>query len=319
MTNLADAFASKEGGFPRPIWEKVEQWANRQIEISTDPHAVWNEFALEWLEKLSDHLGPNYGIHESPNFWLLDANDEQAALARLQFLEYALSEIFKIIGNVASDEGFGKHIVLSFLDDQKYYEYISHFYPEEGAFGLSGGIFVNEGYGHIVLPPGDVDQTERAVVYQLTHASLSHLESPLWLHQALACFTEGKFFNANQGQAVLDIIHGGQGAVGGLTAGEATDDFNQFWAENGLDSFWDGESFLRDDEGQGFSFNLASMILSYLLEAFEPEAVVNFIKNATYDDGGKKAAIEYLGVELEEIGADLIGADPDLEVSKNSS
>lgn len=39
-----------------------------------------------------------------------------------------------------------------FQDNDQYYEHVGMFFPDEGEFGLSAGMYINEGYGHFVFP-----------------------------------------------------------------------------------------------------------------------------------------------------------------------
>jgi len=64
------------------------------------------------------------------------------------------------------------------------------FYPEEGEFDLSSGMYINEGYGHFVFPAQDINFAEPIAVHELTHVCVVHLPIPLWLNEGMAVLME---------------------------------------------------------------------------------------------------------------------------------
>lgn len=70
----------------------------------------------------------------------------------------------------------------------------------------------------------------------------------------------------------------------------------QFWNEETIQEFWSGKSFLRPDEGNLLSYDLARILVeqfSHDWESFKP-----FVQQAQLADAGHEAATTLLGVDL---------------------
>ena len=138
-------------GFPRPDWAAIA----KQIEDNFDEpqrNQTWLTVVDEWLSKIIEALGEGYWLGESENFLVVASESEQYINSLARFLENTLDRVLTTLDGIASDEGYGKHVVMIFRTLDQYYSYISYFYPEEGEFATSGGIYVNRGYGHFALP-----------------------------------------------------------------------------------------------------------------------------------------------------------------------
>ena len=133
----------------------------------------------------------------------------------------------------------GKHVAIIFKDLDHYYDYVSMFLPEEGEFGISSGMYINNGYGHFVFPTQDMEYAEPIAVHELTHACLSHLPIPTWLNEGLAVLMEEVLANNT---LYIDK--------------EIVAQHHQYWNEENIQEFWSGDSFYASDEGQGLSYRI---------------------------------------------------------------
>ena len=105
---------------PRPKWEVISAWADANV-VATSLDESWTQIARNWLNRLAASLPRNYVLHESPEFLLLAADDSLGQRV-LSFSERARRVILKTLEGVASDLGFGKHVVLLFADTDSYYD-----------------------------------------------------------------------------------------------------------------------------------------------------------------------------------------------------
>lgn len=108
----------------------------------------------------------------------------------MKLLEYSLKKTLTTLQGIASDESFGKYVVIIFDDIDNYYSYMSYFYPKDGEYGLSSGVYLNEGYGHFAFPHQELSYAESIAAHELTHALLSHLPIPRWLDEGMAVSIE---------------------------------------------------------------------------------------------------------------------------------
>ena len=75
--------------------------------------------------------------------------------------------------------------MLAFHDTDTYYDYIADMYPETGEFALTGGMFIDRGYGHLAMCMAYAGDHDRTIAHELSHALLRHLPLPLWLNEGV--------------------------------------------------------------------------------------------------------------------------------------
>ena len=166
---------------------------------------------------------------------------------------------------------------------------ISHFYSDDGEYGLSSGIYLNKGYGHFAFPYTNITDVEPVIVHEMTHALVSHLSIPLWLNEGMAVNVENNFTGYSGLRIDNEMIQAHQG----------------FWGEEEIQEFWNGDSFSRTDEGQRLSYELAQLITNTLAQDYD--VFVNFVNKAHFSDGGKQAASEIYEGDLGGLLVNLLG------------
>ena len=265
-------------GFPRPNWAEISEKVYASPEETWEPQ--FQQWSRRWLDSMLEHLPDGYRIVETDNFLLLTAQEDRYVSLLSQFLERTLKNILANLDGIASDEGYGNHIVLMFDDQELYYRYNLYFYPEEGEFVLSSGMYLNDGYGHFVFPYIELSEAESVAAHELTHACLAHLPIPLWLNEGFAVTMEDDLC----GSAPLRMDD------------ERLAEHHAFWNAETIQDFWSGESFHRPDEGSELSYELARYCLRAL--AHEYGVFAAFANAAHFQDGGEAAAHEYFGGSL---------------------
>jgi len=142
------------------------------------------------LLHLRDALGAGFRLAESENCLLLSALEDNVANATLGFMERTLKRVVRTLDGIAQVTPEGKDILIVFDDEDSYYRYVSHAYPDGGEFANSGGMYINGGCGHFVTVRRDLSAIEPVIVHEMTHGCLAHLPIPLWLNEGLAVNTE---------------------------------------------------------------------------------------------------------------------------------
>lgn len=271
----------------RPDWNEIA------LRIGSDksPDQLNGEWLIEcqsWLGVVANKFGEDYQINETQNFLIMSNETSRYVELFSSFLERTLKRILTSLDGIASDEGYGKHVAMIFQDVEKYYSYVEMFYPEEGEFGLSSGMYINEGYGHFVFPSQDFDYAEPIAVHELTHACLSHLPLPLWVNEGLAVLME-------------DVLTGNNLYIDK----EIVLRHQQYWNENTIQDFWSGDSFQSSDEGQELSYHLAHILIKNISGDFP--RFVKFVNHTHFNDAGESAAVEVFDVSLRDIAASFLG------------
>jgi len=262
--------------FPRPNWDNIYEYVDTHLK-QENQNKLWCSIAVAWMQKVRSRLSDNYLIHESDNYILVTSESERYVKLLQGFLESTLKKILSTLNGIASDEGYGKYVVIVFNDIDDYYSYMSYFYPHDGVFGLSSGVYLNNGYGHFVFPHQDVTYAESVIAHEMTHSLLSHLPIPLWLNEGMAVTIE-------------DII---TGSAPLRMDNEIFARHKAFWGEKEIQEFWSGEAFHRPDEGQELSYHLAQFAVKSLSHDYAEFS--RFVNIANYDDGGESAAFKIFG------------------------
>jgi len=275
-------------GFPKPNWEEIYSFVEKN-HVDDDPHEVWCGIAKSWCEDLAPRISKRAQLFESDNFILVTEDSNKFPSLYLPFLERTLKRITSSLPGIATDQGYGKFVVLVFEDMDKYYSYLSNYSQVEGKFALSSGVFLNRGYGHFAFPMQDINTAEGVAVHEMTHALVSHLPLPLWLNEGIAVNTE----SALTGFPPLRMDK------------KLFDHHERFWGESEIQEFWSGKSFSRPDEGSGLSYNLAQFAVHSLSRDYE--VFVEFVNNADFSDAGEAAANEVYEGSLGNLIAQYFG------------
>jgi len=261
-----------QGGFPRPDWDAIAKLVDSQPEA--ERNQLWTGWARKWVEATALQLGEQYRVSETDNFIVLSAQDDGYVNLLSRFLERTLGKILAILDGIALDDGYGKNVVLIFDEQDPYYQYMSYFYPDEGEFILSSGVFLNSEYGHFSFPFLDMSTAEATSAHEMTHACLRHLPIPLWLNEGFAVTMEDEICGYQPVQ--MDS--------------ERLSKHASFWNAETIQEFWSGYSFNRTDEGSDLSYELARFCVRSLAHDFD--VFVRFANSASFEDGGESAALE---------------------------
>ena len=269
-----------EQQLPVPDWHALGRWAAVIPEPSAQGSA-WAEAEVAWLAHLQGALGPRYSITQLNRTLLLSTLEPRLADATVQFTAKTLARVTKVLEGVAQAPVHGHSIVLVFEDEDTYYRYVSRYYPQDGEFALSSGMHINAGCSHFVTFQAELRAIEPVIAHELTHACLAHLAIPAWLNEGLAVNTERRLSPPAYPTHTPQQLH---------------QMHRRFWNEETVQSFWSGKSFLRPDEGNLLSYELARILVDHLSRDWETFKA--FAVQAQLDDAGHEAATRLLGVDL---------------------
>lgn len=278
------------GGFPIPDWEAVHAWVATGQSAEQQAKA-WAACEQAWLLHLRQALGPGYYVAESDTALLLSSLEPNVARATLDYMDRTLRRIAKLLDGIVQVPPWGKDILIMFDEAEGYYRYVSHYYPDEGgSFAYSGGMHIDAGCSHYVTVKADLGALEPVIAHEMTHGCLAHLPLPVWLNEGLAINTERRL--APRGCA-RKRLH------------QLWDKHFAFWGEERIQEFWSGRSFLRPDDGNHLSYDLARILVEEL--AGNWEAFRNFVLDADWSDAGAASAARHLGTDLGELVSGLLG------------
>lgn len=145
-------------------------------------------------------------------------------------------------------------------------------------------------------PADDLRAVEPVIAHEMTHGCLGHLPIPAWLNEGIAVNTEQRLCPARLPDPR-----------------EMQQRHRAFWGPAKVQQFWSGQSFLRPDEGNELSYDLARILVAQFSadwDRFRP-----FVLAATFDDAGAAAAREHLGLALGDVIPALLQKEPALQWS----
>ena len=256
--------------------------------------AFWTALARSWLETLRAALDARYAIRESERFLMLGSLDESRANVVLEFVERARKRILMVLDGVAADAEVGKVCLLIFDGEDRYYQYVSNYYSRGGEYALSGGMFLQHGYGHFVFVESEISAMEPTIAHELTHCMVQHLSLPAWLNEGIAVNTEQRLCPP-LGRPLF-------------TPEEMREKHVAFWDEATIQEFWSGKSWLRPDEGNMLSYDLARIFVGLAAEDFD--AFRAFANAADVADSADAAALKHLGYPVKNLAEAVLGEGP---------
>lgn len=267
-------------GFPIADWEAVQRWVE-SLPVESSKAKAWSACECAWLEHLCVALGEGYRVRTQGSAILLSTLPANVADATLTFVNKSVQRIVRVLQGVAAAPEWGHDILIVFDEEKSYYRYVSNYYPEAGDFAASSGMYINKGCGHFVTVKADLRSVEPVIAHELTHACLSHLPIPAWLNEGLAVNTEFRLCPAQQAPAYPRELHARH---------------LEFWGAGEIQQFWSGKSFLRNDDGNELSYDLARILVSQF--AADWEQFRQFALAAHLADSAASSAREHLGIDL---------------------
>jgi hypothetical protein len=163
--------------FPYVDWAAVEAWIAELPSNETQGRA-WSMCERAWLLHFRAALGPSYRLAEADDAMLISSLEPNVARATLEFMNLMLRRIVHALNGVAAVPESGSDILIVFDDYDGYYKYISHYYPEQGEFAESSGMYLHSGCSHFVTVKFDMYVIEPVIVHEMTHSCVAHLPLP---------------------------------------------------------------------------------------------------------------------------------------------
>ncbi|WP_295637671.1 hypothetical protein [uncultured Methylibium sp.] len=290
--DLAASLAEADG-FPVLDWDAVQRWIESVPGESAKAEA-WSSCERAWLGHLCLALGDAYRLRSQGSAILVSAQPANVAEATLAFVNKTAQRVMRLLDGVATTPAWGHDILIVFEEDESYYRYVSHYYPESGEFAGSSGMYINKGCGHFVTVQADLRSVEPVIAHELTHACLIHLPIPAWLNEGLAVNTESRLCPPPQAPANPRQLHARH---------------RKFWGPEEIQEFWSGKSFLRNDEGNELSYDLARLLVSQF--SADWDRFRRFALAADLADAAAWSARENLDVDLGIAVCAVLEREPD--------
>ena len=276
-------------GFPILDWQALERWsASAAAPEQSIAATELGRRAL--LLHLRDSLGDHTHLLETNDTWVLSSYRPKLARAAARYVATTRQRIASLLDGLANFPADSRSILLVFDDQEQYYRYITNYYPDEGEFAFSSGLFVDPGCPHFVTMLDDLAIIEPVIAHEMTHASLAYLSLPKWLDEGIAVTTEHQVSTSHRHPSeALELMEKHRG----------------FWNVERMQEFWSGASFVRTDDGNALSYDLARHIVALI--GREWASFTRFVRGAQRTDAGAAAANAELNLDLGHLAAAAIG------------
>jgi hypothetical protein len=284
-------------GFVLMDWSAVHAWAAAAPDAAGQSAAL-NDAHRAWLMHMRDALGAHFHLLETDECYLLSSLESAVARAMTGFVRTSRERIKRVLGPVAQFPHGMKSVIVVMDDHDDYYNYVAMYYPEEGEFALSGGMFIPMGCPHFLLVRDDLHAIEPVIAHELTHSALAHWKLPLWLDEGIAVSTEHRLCG------VRSVPYQPR---------EMQDKHRSYWTGANLQAFWVGDTFRRSDDGNLLSYDLANRLVTHMGRHWE--AFTAFVQQADQADAGSAAAKAHFGLDLGQAAAAVLGLDGDADWS----
>ena len=273
--------------YPLPDWNACAVEAKAAALDAAGLDTFYTERGREWVQLLRESFGQDYRGYESANFWLVSSQPEATCRRLIQWAESIQVRVMQALALDHTGRLYGKCPMIVVHDLDVYYDYISS-YLLDGDHALSGGIYLNGGYGHFVFTFLDLSSAEGVLAHELAHALVVHLPLPLWLNEGIAQLCEQTVVGRDT--TPYDEVH---------------EKFDTYWTSETIQDLWTGRGFNRQDEGQLQSYYLAKLLTRNL--AGDLERFRALVHEADAADAGAAALLKHYGLRLPDMVAEHLG------------
>lgn len=278
-------------GFPILDGQTLWQWLEEAVP-QAERRAAWEKCEHAWILHFRDALGPAFRVDEGKTAIVLSSLPANVSKATVEYMERTLKRVVAVLDGIAEVMPWGKDLLIVFDDADRYYEYVSYYYPEKGEFAFSGGMYIHRDVGHFVTIKDDLRIIEPTIAHEMTHGVLTHLPLPLWLNEGIAVNMERRLAGSGSRLYTPEQMRGKH---------------LRFWSSAEIQEFWSGKSFSRTDDGNLLSYDLAQIIVEHLAKDWS--SFKQFVLTATRDDAGGASAQEHLGIDLGTLVSGLLECD----------
>lgn len=244
-----EPFIALQDDLPRIDWGAVDTWIER---TETDPRrrqAVRRGAAAVWLDGVRDALEADHRRWRHARVEGLGPVADQMAVLISRRADVALVSIERALKPVRGDEPVPPLAIVGLDGSESYYTFVSYYYPDEGEWGTSGGVYLNEGEGCfpvIAFPTKVKHGIDQTIAHELTHHALHGLGLPLWVEEGFTQMMEERVTGLPNFKLDREMM-GRQ---------------REKWVEGDLERFVAGECFssAHDDE-QELAYHLSQLVV----------------------------------------------------------
>lgn len=294
-------------GLPQVDWDMAESWIyaelRQRIDVTRD--GVQRGIAAAWLDAMAEALPTASRRWRSTRVEGIGPRDGSASERVEKTAERSLHVIGKAMKEVRGDPAANPIpaiAVVTLATVESYYDFISHFYDDEGAYATSGGLYVNQSdaaFPLLVVNAQTTHELEATIAHELTHHALKPDRRnratcqglPIWAEEGLTQMMEEHVTRASHFAFSREML----------------ERHRELWEEIGFDGFAEGATFQSPiGEEQELSYHLAEALTRSLLTK-RPQDFWRFAR-ACRNEGvaPEEAEHQYLGDSVQNLAEELL-------------
>lgn len=269
-------------------------WIERGNGGLQGPESVRRAVASAWLDEVRDALTEDHRRWRADRVEGVAPLDGRIAQRIARGTDKAIGMIEKSLEPIRGREPIPAIAVVALASKEDYYSFISHFYPEQGEFATSGGVYLNEGadsFPVIALPASNAN-VEQVIAHELTHHALFRRRLPLWVEEGITQMMEERVTGISNFRLDHEMLRR----------------HRERWLDGGLDPFLSGEAFhSAEDDQQELAYHLSQFVVRGALSK-SPEQFFAFLRGCK-DELEEKAAARHLRCDPREFVEYALGAE----------
>jgi len=282
-------------GLPQVDWGMAHSWAAHQLGEGPQADRLLRAVAATWLDLLRDALSVDHRRWRTAQVEGLAPLEHAVSNRVAAAVETSIREITRALRPIRGESPIPALAIVALASADDYYNLISHFYPEEGEFATSGGVYLRHAHMFplIAMPTQVRHEIEETIAHELTHHALAQLDIPNWAEEGLTQMMEERVSGRTNFKLDREML----------------DRHRALWGNDGFELFWSGAAFSspREDD-QELAYHLSQLLVRRLLTD-RPAAFFAFARAASSGDHGRAAAIEHLGFDLDEFASATLELD----------
>lgn len=295
--NVADVAHIWNNGdeWPRIDWSRAEPWIATQFSVGYTPAELRRAIMRAYLDASRDRLEVAHIRWSTASVEGLAPATVLSGGSLATFAQRAMELLARDLSPVLGEEPVADVAVVMIEPIERFFDFASAFFPDEGEFASFGGLYLREQESAgadmpiVALAPSSLESAKSALAHELTHHALRDCALPLWLEEGLTQVMEERITGWSHFQ--LELTTQRRHA--------------EVWGRIGLGSFLDGSAFgSPEDDHQELAYHLAQWIACQELTR-RPKLFFEFLRRCR-ELGPDDACREVLGVSPSELLAEHI-------------
>ncbi len=286
---------NRPDGLPRVDWSMADHWIAQHADPGRS-HGDWRRAVMAaCLDELRDSLPQDHRRWRSPNVEGLAPLQGSTGAAMAVVAERSFKSLRKDLRIIRGDDPIPPIAIVAIEPEPSYIDFTNSYFPDEGAFAVSGGLYLSEeasAFPLIAINAHARHGCEAGVVHELTHHALHAAGLPPWVEEGFTQMMEERIARTTNFKLNAEMVARQR----------------ELWSEHDIDDFLDGSAFYSPISGvQELSYHLAQWVVRGELTR-RPDLFFQFARNCRTTDP-EESCQEALGTTPRSLVQNIIGID----------